>query len=169
MNVNPPRPWETGSARFVVGDGRHLDFADSSFDVVYCNSVIEQSAPRGDQAQLAHEIRRVGKGYWVQTPAKSFPVEPHVLTPFVHWLPRGLQRRLMPYTVWGLITHPSDDYIDNVRMRVRLVSKRELGPVPRRSDRARVVSRAHEVVDRGARNPASAPGIERVADNALGR
>ncbi len=126
VNVEPPEPWDTGSARFVRGDGRHLDFADSSFDVVYCNSVIEHVGSPEDQAQLAREIRRVGRGYWVQTPAKSFPVEPHFLTPLIHWLPRGLQRRLMAYTIWGLVTHPSDEYIDQVAMRTRLVSRCEL-------------------------------------------
>jgi hypothetical protein len=31
----------------------------------------------------------------VQTPARSFPVEPHLLAPFIHWLPRAWQRRLV--------------------------------------------------------------------------
>ena len=29
----------------------------------------------------------------MQTPAYSFPIEPHSLLPFAHWLPAGLRRR----------------------------------------------------------------------------
>ena len=37
----------------------------------------------------------------------EFPIEPHVLTPFIHWLPRKLQARLLRnFTVWGLMTRP---------------------------------------------------------------
>jgi hypothetical protein len=39
----------------------------------------------------------VARGFYVQTPAFSFPVEPHALLPFVHWLPAGPRRAL-----WGL-------------------------------------------------------------------
>lgn len=69
-----------------------LPFADREFDFVYCSSVIEHvSPPRRDA--FAAELRRVGRGWLVQTPAYSFPVEPHALLPFAHWLPVGLRRR----------------------------------------------------------------------------
>ena len=29
----------------------------------------------------------------MQTPARSFPIEPHALLPFAHWLPPALRRR----------------------------------------------------------------------------
>jgi hypothetical protein len=35
----------------------------------------------------------VGRGWLVQTPAFSFPVEPHSLLPAAHWLPVALRRR----------------------------------------------------------------------------
>ncbi len=40
---------------------------------------------------------RVAHGWYVQTPAFSFPVEPHALLPFAHWLPSSIRR---PY--WRL-------------------------------------------------------------------
>ena len=46
-----------------------------------------------DRAAFAAEVRRVARGWWVQTPAWSFPIEPHALLPFAHWLPVGLRRR----------------------------------------------------------------------------
>jgi SAM-dependent methyltransferase len=69
-----------------------LPFADGEFDLVYCSSVIEH-VPPPQRAAFAAEVRRVGRGWFVQTPAFSFPLEPHALLPFAHWLPVGLRRR----------------------------------------------------------------------------
>jgi SAM-dependent methyltransferase len=68
-----------------------LPFADDEFDLVYCSSVIEH-VPPARRAAFAAEIRRVGRGWFVQTPAFSFPIEPHSLLPAAHWLPRSLRR-----------------------------------------------------------------------------
>jgi SAM-dependent methyltransferase len=73
-----------------------LPFADRSFDLVYCSSVIEH-VPPARRAAFADELRRVGRGWLVQTPARSFPLEPHSLLPGAHWLPARLRR---PY--WRL-------------------------------------------------------------------
>ena len=35
----------------------------------------------------------MARGWFVQTPAWSFPIEPHALLPFAHWLPATLRRR----------------------------------------------------------------------------
>jgi len=75
-----------------------LPFPDASFDCVYASSLIEHITPAA-RAALAREIKRVGRGWFVQTPAFSFPIEPHALLPFVHWLPRGLRRRLWRFGV----------------------------------------------------------------------
>jgi SAM-dependent methyltransferase len=80
--------------RADVADG--LPFADGEFDLVYCSSVIEHVPPPRREA-FAAEIRRVGRGWFVQTPAYSFPLEPHSLLPFAHWLPPRVRR---PY--WRL-------------------------------------------------------------------
>lgn len=69
-----------------------LPFADQEFDLVYCSSVIEHVPPERRRA-FADEVRRVGRGWFVQTPAYSFPIEPHALLPGAHWLPASLRRR----------------------------------------------------------------------------
>ena len=78
---------------FVCADAaRGLPFADGEFDLAYCSSVVEH-VPRERRAAFAAEIRRVGRGWFVQSPARSFPIEPHSLLPGAHWLPARLRRR----------------------------------------------------------------------------
>jgi SAM-dependent methyltransferase len=101
-----------------------LPFADGEFDLVYCSSVIEHVAP-AQRAAFAAELRRVARGWYVQTPARSFPIEPHALLPFVHWLPRPLRRRY-----WRLGAADPDEEI-------ALLSRRELEALfgPARAER----------------------------------
>ena len=78
---------------FVQADAvRGLPFADDEFDLVYCSSVIEH-VPADERPAFAAELRRVGRGWLVQTPAYSFPIEPHALLPGAHWLPPEARRR----------------------------------------------------------------------------
>jgi len=71
---------------FVQADASEgLPFTEGEFDLVYCSSVIEHVAPTR-RAAFAAEIHRVGRGWFVQTPAFSFPIEPHSLLPAAHWL-----------------------------------------------------------------------------------
>jgi SAM-dependent methyltransferase len=69
-----------------------LPFGDDEYDLVYCSSVIEHVAPERREA-FAAELRRVARGWFVQTPALWFPIEPHSLLPAAHWLPVALRRR----------------------------------------------------------------------------
>jgi len=86
---------------FVLGDpAEGLPFAEEEFDLVYCSSVIEHVPPARRRA-FARELRRVGRGWYVQTPAFSFPIEPHSLLPGAHWLPVGLRRRYWRIGVAG--------------------------------------------------------------------
>lgn len=77
-----------------------LPFEDDAFDLVYCSSVIEHVPPPRREA-FAAEIRRVGKGWFVQTPAFSFPIEPHALLPAAHWLPVPVRRRYWRFGAAG--------------------------------------------------------------------
>ncbi len=78
------------SSRFIsaVGDARSIpQFGTASFGVVFSNSVIEHVGDFESQRRMANEIQRVGKRYFVQTPNKRFPLEPHFLFPWFQYLP----------------------------------------------------------------------------------
>ena len=108
-----PRPGYPG-ARFVQADATRLPFSDGEFDIAYSNSVVEHLLA-GDREAYARELQRVGRRWLVQTPNRLFPIEPHALLPFVHWLPRPLGRAAWRLGVSG---DPYDD--------VRLLGIREL-------------------------------------------
>ncbi len=116
-----------GAFDFVTGDGCALPFADGVYDIVFSNSVIEHVGTWERQQRFAAEARRVGRRLWVQTPAREFFVEPHLLAPFVHWLPRPWQRRLLRRgTPWGWLTRPDRTQIDAFLAEVRLLTFREM-------------------------------------------
>ena len=128
LNLEPTERIDAlGGVSYVQGDARRLAFADREFDIVFSNSVIEHVGDHDDQASFASEVRRVGEAYWVQTPNRWFFVEPHLLTPFIHYLPRRLQRRLIRrFSVWGLVTKPSPAQIDEFFTSTHLLTRREL-------------------------------------------
>lgn len=99
---------------FVRADATlRLPFDDGAFHLVHASSVIEHIPPHRRQA-FARELLRVGRGVYVQTPAYSFPIEPHALLPIAHWLPAAVRR---PYWRLGAQGHWED---------VRLLRRGEL-------------------------------------------
>ena len=111
----------------VVGSGTRLDFEDGCFDVAFSNSVIEHLSSWERQQAFAREIRRVGRSLWVQTPARRFFVEPHLITPFVNYLPKRWQRRLLRnFTVWGWLARPSQEAVDRFLAETRLLDHEEM-------------------------------------------
>jgi hypothetical protein len=82
--------------RYVEGDACQVrEFGERSFDSVFSNSVIEHVGCVDKQAAFASEVRRLGKSYWVQTPAKWFPIEAHCGMPLWWFYPNWLRRRLV--------------------------------------------------------------------------
>ena len=112
---------------WIVADGRHLPFKTGAFDIVYNNSVIEHLGSFENQKLFAAECRRVGLSYYVQTPNKWFFIEPHLITPFIHYLPHRIQRLLLRnFTVWGWITRPTSQYCESFMNEIRLLNKSDL-------------------------------------------
>ncbi len=122
---NNPNPLKNIS--FVQGDGKNLKYDDKKFNICFSNSVIEHVGTFENQKLFAKELSRVGENVWVQTPAKWFFIEPHLLTPFIHYLPKKIQKPLLRnFTIWGLITRPSSNQVENFLSETRLLNYCEM-------------------------------------------
>lgn len=91
LNLTPvPVQYENFTS--LVGDATDLSlFEDQTFDIVFSNSVIEHVGGFDQQQQMAREVLRVGKRYFVQTPNRYFPIEPHFMFPLFQFFPFPLQ------------------------------------------------------------------------------
>ena len=79
----------------IVGDALKLpDLASPDFDLAHANSVIEHVGNWAQIEQFA-AILRSAAFYYCQTPYFWFPIEPHTLTPFFHWLPESVRAAIL--------------------------------------------------------------------------
>lgn len=93
--VNLPgqqQPIDDSTFTFVEGDACNLlNFQDNEFDIAHSNSVVEHVGDWQKMKDYGSEIRRVARSYFVQTPSYWFPIEPHFMRPFFHWLPKPIR------------------------------------------------------------------------------
>lgn len=112
---------------WLIADGCRLPFRDGAFDVALSNSVIEHLGDALSQGLFAAEIRRVARGYFVETPNRRFPIEPHLVTPFLHWLPRSWQRLLIRNcSLWGILMRPTRQQCRRFLREVRLLDAAQM-------------------------------------------
>jgi hypothetical protein len=89
VNLRPRPAISDKRISLEQGDARALPYPDQSFDWVFSNAVIEHVGTAEDQAAMAAEVRRVArKGYFVTTPNRWFPIDPHNYHPIVHMFSR---------------------------------------------------------------------------------
>lgn len=83
---------------------RDYPFPDRAFDLVLSDQVIEHVADLDAFFSEVARVSRVGGAGLHIFPARWRPVESHLLTPLVHWLPKGRSRRLLlrPLLALGL-------------------------------------------------------------------
>ncbi len=69
----------------------------------------------------------MGRALWIQTPAREFFLEPHLLTPWVHWCSVPWQRRwLRRLAVRSWIDHWTQSDVENHLAEVRLITAGEM-------------------------------------------
>ena len=121
-------PADQAAENIVVGDARNMiGFRDREFDVAFSNSVIEHVGTYVDQQRMAAEVRRVAARYFVQTPNKYFPIEPHFLVPGFQFLPLRVRAELLARRDLGWYKRAAS-YAEALRevTAVRLLTRREL-------------------------------------------
>lgn len=112
----------------VVGDARDMhNFQDQSFDIVFSNSVIEHVGNFDNQLQMANEITRIGKNYFVQTPNYYFPIEPHFHFIYFQLLPINVRVFLIQHFDLGFIKKiPNRKKAIEKVNEIRLINRNEL-------------------------------------------
>jgi hypothetical protein len=112
----------------AVGDARDLSiFRDCEFDYCFSNSVIEHVGSLDDQKRMADEARRVGRGYFIQTPYRYFPIESHFHVPAWNQMPLWLRTALHQNLDLGWISKQRSYLMARADVeRIRLVSIREM-------------------------------------------
>lgn len=118
---------KSSNIKSKIGDATNISiFEENEFDVVFSNSVIEHLYTIENQKKMAEEVRRVGKYYFVQTPNKYFPIEPHHLFPFFQFLPKWIRILILSKTrlIRGkkLELDSAKDKVDEIQ----LLSRRKL-------------------------------------------
>lgn len=112
----------------LVGDGRTMpQFTNQQFDIVFSNSTIEHVGDFADQRRMANEVRRVGRRYYIQTPNRYFPIEPHFVFPVFQFLPIAWRVWLVQHFDLGWYSRIPDyqKAISEVT-RIRLLTRAEL-------------------------------------------
>jgi len=112
----------------VVGDARDMrGFHDCQFDIVYSNSVIEHVGTMDQMAKMASEVRRVGRRYFVQTPNRYFPIEPHFVFPMFQFLPVSIRTLMVQHFSLGWSAkQPDRNRAAEEVKSINLLSRREL-------------------------------------------
>ena len=127
LNRPIPEGMPAGIFTGKVGDARNLsEYADQSVDLAHSNSVIEHVGSWKDMRSMASEMMRVGRSGWVQTPAWSFPMEPHFWAPFMHWFGAPMRARMLSLSAFShyrkLDLHRRREQVEAIN----LLSKREV-------------------------------------------
>ena len=115
------------SLKSMAGDATNLSpFEDQSFDLVFSNSVIEHLYTFKNQQNMASEIRRVGKKYFVQTPNKYFFIEPHYALPLFQFLRPSFIYFILTKTKLSRMHKWDPQYAKSYLEEIRLLSRKEM-------------------------------------------
>ena len=107
VNLDPSVSDPTGQIACVVADACCYD--GPQVDLVVSNSLIEHVGGVGPRSELAQTVMRLAPRYWVQTPYRYFPLEPHWMFPGMQFLPLNARARLARRH-WTVGTHMDARY-----------------------------------------------------------
>ena len=128
LNIKQQEVKDLKNISFVKKDARDLNFIkDKEYDLVYSNSMIEHLNKLNEQKELAGEIQRIGKKFFIQTPNYYFPVEPHFLFPLFQYLPVKMKSKLISkYDLGWYQKQFNKKEASDIASSIRLLKKKEL-------------------------------------------
>jgi hypothetical protein len=101
--------------------------SDKKYDVAFSNSVIEHVGNLAMQKRFADETRRIARRFVLQTPARSFPLEPHFYVPFFAQWPLSLRAAMHRRLKLGWLAPEPDPLQARIDCdNIRLLSRHEL-------------------------------------------
>ena len=108
-----------------------IELQSEQFDLVYSNSVLEHVGGHYRRQQFAETVRQYGSRYWIQTPYRYFPIEPHWVFPGMQFLPVTARSAISARWPLGWAHHLSDPPKGKMAhvalvMEVELMSKTEM-------------------------------------------
>ena len=97
LSVHPLTTFKTRypKVRTVRYQGGAFPFHSKQFSIAISNAVIEHVGEYHEQVFFVRELNRVGRQFYLTTPAREFPWEIHTNFPMIHWLPKPLFDRLL--------------------------------------------------------------------------
>jgi hypothetical protein len=75
------------------------------YDLVFSNSLIEHLGGHAKRREFADVVRESASSWWIQTPYRYFPIEPHWIFPGFQFLP--FRARLMICQHWSTLHDPA--------------------------------------------------------------
>jgi hypothetical protein len=108
----------------VVGDATRPPVDPADYDLVFSNSVIEHVGG-ADAIGAFAEVTRQGRQYFLQTPNRWFPIEPHFVLPFHFLLPRRVKAAIVMWWDRGPRRRTYREALDRVD-EIHLLTRREL-------------------------------------------
>jgi hypothetical protein len=124
VNLSPAEsdePWIT----HVVGDACEIGNI-GTFDIVFSNSLIEHVGGHERRLRLAELVTVSAPRYWVQTPYRYFPIEPHFVVPGMQFLPLGARAAIAERWHAGPRRRPPAEALRMVEW-IELLGIRQLG------------------------------------------
>lgn len=109
----------------VVGDACDPPPSLGIVDLVFSNSLVEHLGGYERRRLFADVVRGLAPRYWIQTPYRYFPIEPHWLFPGFQFLPLRLRVAL---TGWWPLGHIHGRGLDALELTlgVELIDRTEL-------------------------------------------
>jgi hypothetical protein len=104
-----------GGCRMIIGDACDPppEALDRTYDLVLCNSVIDQVGNYRRREQLADVIRAAAPRYWVQAANRSFPLDAYFMFPWFTRLP--IEARIAVVRRWPLMRSRTIDPVEAVK------------------------------------------------------